>query len=60
MRDDEGGAEPDPGAAESGRRRSYQPPGVEWEEEIDVKANLASACGKVLAVDVGCASVQIS
>jgi len=60
MRDDEGGAEPDPGAAAAGRRRSYQPPGVEWEEEIDVKANLASACGKVLAVDMGCAAVQIS
>ncbi len=26
--------------------RPYEPPAIEWEEQIDVKANLASACEK--------------
>ncbi len=27
--------------------RGYEPPGIEWEEPIDVEANLASACLKL-------------
>ena len=25
----------------------YEPPGIAWEEDVDVRVNLAAACGKV-------------
>ena len=31
----------------AGMRRPYSPPAVAWEEAIEVKANLASACEKM-------------
>jgi hypothetical protein len=30
-----------------GRAGHYEPPGIEWEEPIDVQANLTSACAKI-------------
>ncbi len=27
--------------------RAYQPPAVSWEEALDVRANLTSACDKI-------------
>ena len=39
--------------------RGYQPPGIEWEESIDVKANLASACSKI-GGDVLCGAIGTS
>ena len=34
--------------------RAYSPPRVEWEEEFDVVANLASACAKVALQNLAC------
>jgi hypothetical protein len=34
-------------AEERGRDERYAPPAIEWEEEIDISVNLASACAKI-------------
>jgi hypothetical protein len=47
-------------SGEGAKPGTYQPPAIEWEEEIDVKANLASACGKVVSETSACASYQES
>ncbi len=28
----------------------YEPPGIAWEEDVDVRVNLAAACAKVNSV----------
>jgi hypothetical protein len=28
-------------------RRPYAPPGIDWQEDFESSANLASACGKI-------------
>lgn len=33
-------------AAKNPSATAYEPPGVEWEEAVDVRVNLASACGQ--------------
>lgn len=32
----------------------YEPPGIAWEEDVDVRVNLAAACAK--ATSVSCAA----
>jgi len=39
---------------------SYRPPGIAWEEPFEMKANLASACGKVAFETSECSSFPAS
>ncbi len=32
-----------------GPKRSYEPPGIEWEEAMDARATLVAACLKISA-----------
>jgi hypothetical protein len=46
-------------APDDDRKRVYEPPGIQWEETIDVKANLASACAKT-STDALCSADPMS
>jgi hypothetical protein len=48
------------GKPSDGAQRTYEPPAIEWEEQIDVKANLASACEKVGGTGEPCDSASMS
>lgn len=47
MKPDDPLPSPPPAAPEQKSRRPYTPPGLSWEEAIEVKANLTSACDKI-------------
>jgi len=51
--------QPQPGPRDGGQR-TYEPPAIEWEEEIDVQQNLASACYKVGGTGEPCDSGSMS
>jgi hypothetical protein len=36
-----------PSTAPTGGRRPYAPPAIDWQEDFESSANLASACGKI-------------
>jgi hypothetical protein len=42
------------GVAEDGARVPYERPQIAWEEDWDVRANLASACGKQAGTTLEC------
>ncbi len=49
-------ADPEPQSepASPSPRRPYEPPAVVWQEEWDVRANLAAACAKRTGDSDGC------
>ncbi len=51
--------QPQPGPRD-GVQRTYEPPAIEWEEEIDVRTNLASACQKFGGEGEPCDSASTS
>jgi hypothetical protein len=47
MEPDDSQPSPPPSAPQQKTRRAYTPPGLKWEEAIEVKATLASICDKI-------------
>ena len=37
--------------AASATKKPYEAPGISWSEETEIRANLATACGKVNGLD---------